>query len=114
MTRAEISTMIAGVGIPYAFDHFDDEDGAHPQGPPFICFMLSARDDFHADNGNYVKVAQLVIELYTDDPDFTLEAAVESALTTAGLGYQRGDQSFIDSEQMYQTIYNTEVLLTDG
>lgn len=114
MTREQIATMIAGIGLPNAYDHFDDKDGAHPQGPPFICFFISARDDFHADNGNYVKVAELIIELYTDEPDFDLEAAVEAALSAADLPYQREGQDYIESERMFQTTYNTEVLLTDG
>ena len=106
--------MIAGVGLPYAFDHFDDADGDHPQGPPFICFFYTDRPDFVADNCNYVKVVQLSIELYTDEVDFELEAAVESALTDAGLAYARADQSYIDTENMFQTTYNTEVIMTDG
>lgn len=114
MTQAQIASMIAGVGVPYAFDHFGDDDGDHPQGPPFICFMYPTRDDFHADNGNYIRIAELIVELYTDEPDFTLEAAVEAALAGADLTYQKSDATYIEDERMYQTTYNTEVLLTDG
>ena len=114
MTREDIATMIAGIGIPYAFDHFGDDDGEHPQGPPFICFLYTDRNDFHADGVNYARIAQLSIELYTDEPDFELEEAVEAALTAADLTFGRPEQDFIDGEQMYQTTYNTEVLLTDG
>lgn len=114
MTRAQIADMIAGIGVPYAFDHFGDKDGEHPEGPPFICFLYVDRDDFHADGINYVHIVQLSIELYTDEPDFELEAAVEAALTGADLTFGRPEQEYIDGEKMYQTTYNTEVLLTDG
>ena len=75
MTREQIASMIESIGVPYAFDHFGEKDGEHPQGPPFICFLYTDRDDFHADGVNYVHIVQLSIELYTDEPDFELERA---------------------------------------
>lgn len=114
MTREQIATMIGSIGLPFAFDHFEEDDAARPQGPPFICFLLPERNDFHADGLNYVKISELDIELYTDEPDFDLEAAVEAALAAADLPFTRSDAVYIESEQMYQTTYITEVLLTDG
>ncbi|MBR7187093.1 MAG: hypothetical protein IKD53_00910 [Clostridia bacterium] len=108
MTRQEIATMIGGIGLPYAYDHFDDRDGAHPQGPPFICFMYPNDDDLQADNINYAHITALVIELYTDNVDFDLEGAVEAALTANALPYAKAE-TYIDGERMYQTTYTTEV-----
>ena len=54
------------------------------------------------------------MELYTDEPDFTLEAAVESALTGAGLVYTRSGPEYIQNERMYQTTYETSVVLTEA
>lgn len=108
MTRVEIAQMIAGIGLPFAYDHFSDGD--HPQGPPFICFLYPGNDDFIADNINYQKITQLVIELYTDNVDFGLEDTVEAALIEHELPYIK-DQTYIDSERMYQTTYTTEVYL---
>lgn len=102
--------MIAGIGLPYAYDHFNDADGAHPQGPPFICFLYPNSDDFIADNINYARITRLVIELYTDNVDFDLEGAVEAALIAAELPFTR-DQQYIEGEQMYMTTYSTEVLI---
>jgi len=110
MTRAQIATMIAGVGLPYAYDHFDKKDGENPQGPPFICFLYPQNDDFKADNINYARITALVIELYTDNVDFEKEEAIESALNANELPYTK-TQVYIDGEKMYQTTYNTEVYL---
>lgn len=114
MTRAQIAAMIDGIGVPSAYDHFSDRDGEHPQGPPFICFLYQDRDDFHADDGNYARITQLLIELYTDQVNFTLEDAVEAALTAAGLPFARSGPAYIEAERMYQTTYTTEVLLTNA
>lgn len=112
MTTREISQMIASVGLPYAFDHFDERDAGRPEGPPFICFLYPERNGLAADDCNYFSVAQLIVELYTDNVNFTLEARLEAALDAAELPHSR-EQTYIESERMYQTTYTTEVLLTD-
>lgn len=111
MTRKQVADMIGRVGLPYAYNQFNEADA--PDGPPFICFFYPNSDDLYADNVNYASIAVLVIELYTDNIDYSREAAIESALTAHELPYSKG-QEFIDSERMYQTTYTTEVCITDG
>lgn len=113
MTREEVASMIEGVGLPYAYDHFRNVPGQHPQGPPFICFLYPQRNDIMADDTSYVKLTELVIELYTDNVDFDLEARVEAALDAAELPYDV-ERRYIDKERMYQTTYTTEVILTNA
>ena len=107
MTYAEISQMISAVGIPYAYHHFEEGSG---QQPPFITFYYQGDNDFIADNINYQTIRPLTIELYTDNKDFALEAAVESVLTANDLAFSR-TETFIDSEQMYMVTYYTEVII---
>ena len=107
MTTQEIASMIESIGLPFAYYQFDEDTG---QQPPFICFFYPEDNDVLADNVNYVKVNRLVIELYTDNKDFALEAAVEAALTGAGLVYSRSEEK-LDDEKMYEVIYTTEVLI---
>ena len=107
MTYAEISQMISAVGIPYAYHHFEEGSG---QQPPFITFYYQGDNDFIADNINYQAIRPLTIELYTDNKDFALEAAVESVLTANDLAFSR-TEVFIDSEQMYMVTYYTEVII---
>ena len=107
MTYAEISQMISAVGIPYAYHHFEEGSG---QQPPFITFYYDGENDLKADNINYQTIRPLTIELYTDNKDFVLEAAVESVLTANGLTFSR-TEVFIDSEQMYMVTYYTEVII---
>lgn len=108
MTRTEIATMIAGIGLPFAYDHFEETEA--PGAPPFICFLYPDSAGLYADNANYVPVERLVIELYTDAVDFELEERVLAALNNAGLAcsYSR---EWIDSERMYQTTFDTEVFI---
>lgn len=111
MTYQEVNTMISGIAgttIPYAYNEFPD---GTDQAPPFICFMFDdPSDDLMADNGNYVSIRPLTIELYTDNKDFALEGNIETALKGAGLAFTRSE-NYIEGERMYQINYNTEVVI---
>lgn len=110
MTTQEVASMVASVGIPTAYYQFPDNTG---QEPPFICFYFPGDNDFKADNINYAKINRLIIELYTDSKDFALEAAVEQVLKDNELAFIRSE-TYIDSERMYEVIFETQVIITEG
>ena len=110
MTYEQIATMIGQIGLPYTYYHFPEKEAP---APPFIVFWYPSRTDDPADNVNAGKILDLSIELYTDNKDFTHEAAVENALTAAGLFYEKSE-TYIDSERMYEVLYETEVPLNEN
>ena len=107
MTPQEVNTLIASVGIPYAYHQFADDTG---QQPPFICFFYGNSNDLAADDTNYARIERLYIELYTDEKDFALEKTIETLLNANNLVFAK-EQTYIDSERMHETIYTTEVIL---
>lgn len=107
MTTAEVASMIGSIGLDYAYYQFPEASG---QAPPFVLFYYPEDNDFVADGCNYVKKCSLIIELYTDNKDFEMEAAVETVLKNNGFVYSRAEQ-YIDSERMYEVIYSTEVII---
>ena len=109
MTYQEIATMVAGVGLPYAYHHFPENIG---QDTPFVCFFYPRSDDFVADDTNYQRINQLTVELYTDNKDFALEQRVEAALNGAGLIWSK-EEFYIDEERMFLASYITEVLINE-
>ena len=109
MTHEQVATMIRSIGIPFAYYQFPNDT---PQSPPFICFFYPDNNDVIADNTNYAKIERLVIELYTDDKDFSLEQEIEAVLNANGLVFSRDEQS-LDSERMHETIYETDVIITE-
>lgn len=104
--------MAAGVTIPAAYLQFPENDPNTPD-PPFICYYYTGDNDLKADDTNYQKIRQMTVELYCNNKDFTLESAVEDALTSAGIVYSK-TEAYINEEKMYMTSYNTEVLITNG
>ena len=109
MTYKEVNTMIASMGLDYAYNHFP-KDTEH--APPFICFLYGNSNDMLADNTNYSPIRELSIELYTDNKDFTLEATVESTLSSNELVYRKSE-TYIESELMYMVVYDTEFVVTE-
>ena len=109
MTHAQVASMIASVGVPYAYYQFNNKTA---QEPPFICFFYPNNNDFLADDSNYQKVEHLVVELYTDNKDFELEATVETVLSANGLVYSR-DEEYLDDERMFEVVYEMDVVITE-
>lgn len=106
MTTKEIATMIASLKIPYAYYQFPET----AETTPFICFFYAGDNDFKADNANYRKIDRLVIELYTKNKDLALESQLEGVLAQNGLVWSRSEY-YVDSERMYETIYETNVII---
>lgn len=107
MTTQEIATMVESIGFPAAYYQFTNET-AKPC--PFICFYYPESDDMAADNVNYAAISRLIIELYTDNKDFTAEKKVQDVLAAAGLFYER-EETYIDTEKMYMVTFETEVII---
>lgn len=107
MTLKQIYQMIASVGVPVAYYQFTE---ATAKPTPFICYYYPGNADFIADNVNYAGINELVIELYTDNKDFTLEASLEAVLTANEIPFGK-TENYIDTEKMYMITYNTEVII---
>lgn len=107
MTYKAIADMVKSFGLPYAYYQFEEGSG---QQPPFVVFYYPDRNDFRADDRNYVKIPTLKIELYTDNKDFVKEDEIEEILDRNELTYEK-DEAYIESEKMYQVVYTMEVVI---
>ena len=97
MTYEDIGTMLktfstasSTVTVPFAYTAFPENDPTNPAPPPpFICYYYDGDNDLLADNLNYQKIRRMVVELYTDEKDFSLETAVETMLNANGLVFSK-------------------------
>ena len=105
MTYEEINAMMAEMGLPYAYHHF--AEGESPE-PPFLLFLSPGENTFGADNLMYFKSKQIAIELYTDLKSPETEEIIESVLTAHKIYYAK-EETFIESEKLYEVIYEMEV-----
>ncbi len=107
MTYQQIAEMIGKFGLPFAYYQFEEGSG---QQCPFVVFYYPSQNNFRADNKNYAKIVNLTIELYTDNKDFVSEEVIEDVLDEYELAYDK-DETYIESEKMYEVIYTMEVYL---
>lgn len=91
--------------IPFAYDHF--AEGESPD-PPFICYLLPGSDNFGADGRVYYKINDVIIELYTDSKDLSVEEKIENVLDSFGIFYNKSE-TWIDSEKLYEVLYQFEL-----
>lgn len=110
MTIKEIAAMVAGIGLPYAYHHFDEEE-QRTLKPPYIRWFFKEIDDLYGDNINFQRISVLRIELYTDIKDFDREEAIESILEANGWAYDK-TETYLESELLYVTAYEGDIIIS--
>lgn len=105
MTLEEIYTICDGTGIPVTYH-------AWPEGEapslPWIAIIETGSDNFGADGIAYGLIKTIDIELYTRSKAPATEALVETALTGAGIYWDK-DETYIEAEKCFEIIYSLEV-----
>ena len=107
MTLKEIANIAASAGIPWAYDHFEEEPST-----PYLVYYYPAENDFVADGENYANIRAVTFELYTSEKDFDLEEDFEDELRDADISWYKSTD-YIDDEKVYMTTYETEVLINE-
>ena len=103
MTYDELLTILAPVGIPWSYHHWD-----RPPAPPYGVYLDGPYNPLYADDQNYINIRTIRLEVYSSVRAPSLDAKVEAALSAAGLTYS-ADFDFIDSESLYESIFEIEV-----
>ena len=109
MTLKQVAQMVRSIGVPFSYYQFNEDTAV---APPFICFYYPEDFDLYADGENFQHIKSLIIELYTDNKDFRLEANVETALRSNGITWTRLE-SYIESEKLFMVTYQTSILIEE-
>ncbi|MFB8328080.1 hypothetical protein ACWGJ1_10600 [Bacillus wiedmannii] len=107
MTLGELTKILEATGYPVVYSHFTATP-ANP-APPYICYLVDESANLMADNKVYHKINDLNIELYTTKKDLVAEAKLEKVLDDHEIPYDSYG-TFIESEKMYQKIYETRLM----
>ena len=103
MDYDELLAILAPVGIPWAYHHWDS-----PPPPPYGVYLEGPYETLYADNQNYLNVHTIRLEIYSPVRDPALDTKVEAALTAGGLTYE-ADFTYLESEGLYESIFEIEV-----
>lgn len=94
-----LNDILNATGIPYKETRFIQ--------PPKTTYAVY--NDTYATRGsdfkNMLKEHDITVELYEYKPDKNAEQAIENQLDARGIEYTKQERYFIDSEQLYQVIY---------
>lgn len=102
MTYEYLFQLLKTLDIPVAYDHFDSNKEI---SIPFIVYRAITPDVFNADGITYYRPYNYEIELVTEKKDITLEASIESLLTTNKIPYEVGAEVWDDEEKIYHNFY---------
>lgn len=95
-----IFTTLQSTGLPCAYSHFKKA-----QAPPYIVYTGNGQDVLEADNTHYWKSNRYQIEYYFTAKNEANEAAIEDALLGAGYIYDKSEDVFIESEDVFVIYY---------
>lgn len=108
MTLEELNLILKTTGFPVAYSHFVESENEPAPQPPFVVYVVVYSNNFMADNRVHKRIETVQIELYTNKKDLEAEAILEAALNENYLPYQT-TETFIDSEQLFQKIYEVRL-----
>lgn len=107
MKFTEVYALLNQAGLPVGYYQWEEK-----QVPPlpYILYYFPNMDPEAAENANYAAVYQLNVELYTKNKDFELEAILDTVLTDGDMVFRK-EETYINSERMYEVLYTMEVLI---
>lgn len=103
MTLSDLYTQLATTRLPVAYDSWPI--GSAPP-LPFICYRETASDNFAADNGVFLPVSNIDVELCTENKSPETEALVESALVNF---VWEKSEDYIPDERMFVITYTISI-----
>ena len=96
-----IFQVLQSTGLPCAYSHFKKA-----QSPPYIVYIGNGQDVFEADNTHYWKQNTYQVEYYFTTKNEQNEASIENALLEAGYLYDKSEDVFIESEDVFVIYYS--------
>lgn len=108
MPIEKIKDILAEAGLPVTYYQWPEEGVPEL---PYLVWYLPSSDNFAADNKVYQRIERLNVELYARERDFDAEADLEAVLDEYELVWDK-TSAFIETEEMYQTLYEMDLLIT--
>lgn len=110
MKLSELKTILEGTEIPFAYHSWPV--GKAP-ALPWGVYWEAYGNSFGADDVAYSTARHMQVELYTAAKDPASEKKIEDALTAAGIYYEKTEETYLETEHCFETLYELEVL-NDG
>lgn len=110
MELTEFKVILDEVGYPYTYYQFKKTVSNPVPSPPFFVYWTPFSSNFFADNKVYKKINNVQLELYTTKKDESVEEKLESVLDAHNISYELTGETFIESQQLFQRIYEMRLI----
>lgn len=110
MKLLELKAVLAGTGIPVTYHSWPKSKAP---ALPWGVYLEAYGRSFGADDVAYSVARHMQVELYTAKKDPASEKKIEDALTAAGIYYEKTEETYLETEHCFETLYELEVL-NDG
>lgn len=105
LTLEEFVQVLRSTGLPVAHYKFMGNVKL-----PCLVYVDKGTENFNADDTVYQEITNIDIELYAVRRDKKTERRLEAALTMAGITYERAGTIYIDSERVFETLYEIQIM----
>ena len=95
-----LKSIFSTLKIPFAYSHF-----AKPVSPPYAVVIGAGQTTFGSDNTWSYTRNRYQLEYYFTLKDESKESAIETALRTNGLNYEKSEDVFIEGEHIFVIYY---------
>ena len=99
-----VDSILTAAGVTYRRSRFSK--------PPTGTYAVYT-DDIDTDGPDglpRILTHNITVELYEPRPDDDAEAAIEAAITAAGLQWTKQDRYWLQTEQLYQVVYEFDYI----
>lgn len=98
---SKIYNTLKQTGLPCAYARFKK-----PQRLPYIVYIGSGQDYIAADNAYHWTNNRYQVEYYFKEKNEENEEAIEKALLDSGYLYEKSEDVYIESEDVFVIYYN--------
>lgn len=95
-----IYEVLQSIGLPCAYSHFKTK-----QTPPYLVYIGGGQDTMNADNTHYWRQNTYQVEYYFTEKDEATETVIEDALLGNGFVYEKSEDVYIESEDVFVIYY---------
>lgn len=99
MDEVTLFNLLKSTGLPVVYHHFTS-----PPEPPYIVYLFAYSSNFGADNKVHSQADNYQVELYTKTKDPASEKLIEDLLDANDIYWDK-TETYIDSEDLYQVLY---------
>lgn len=100
LTAKKIYEQLKTLKLPVAYGRFEEKTPL-----PHLIYMGEGQETFSADNTYYAKGNNYRIEYYFAHKDETIEESIEALLLENGWQYDKSEDIYISSEDVFEIYY---------